>query len=90
MVVKRTINSVTRRFVEYLSLSDFGSDVTDAFFVDSGLTSSGASASTISGLDHLVGQTVSISEISLYKLDIVSIFFELEKNHWSSICSVLF
>ena len=62
MVVKRTINSVTRRFVEYLSLSDFGSDVTDAFFVDSGLTYSGSSVSTISGLDHLVGQTVSVLE----------------------------
>ena len=62
MVVKRTINSVTRRYVEYLSLSDFGTDVTDAFFVDSGLTYSGSSASSISGLDHLAGQTVSVLE----------------------------
>ena len=39
---------------------DFGSDITDAFFVDSGLTYSGSAATSISGLDHLEGQTVSV------------------------------
>ena len=62
MVVKRTINGITRRYVEYLSLSDFGSDVTDAFFVDSGLTYSGSSATSITGLSHLEGQAVHLLE----------------------------
>jgi hypothetical protein len=39
---------------------DFGSDIEDAFFVDSGLTYSGTAATTISGLDHLEGETLSV------------------------------
>ena len=63
MTVRRTINSVTRRYVEVLQ-SKFdtarGDAKTDAFFVDSGLTYSGTATATLSGLDHLEGQTVSI------------------------------
>lgn len=62
MVVKRTINGVTRRYVEYFASADFGTDVTDAFFVDSGLTYSGTSTSSITGLDHLEGQAVALLE----------------------------
>ena len=62
MVVKRTINGVTRRYVEVLANIDFGSDVQDAFFVDSALTYSGTSTSSLSGLEHLEGQAVSILE----------------------------
>ncbi len=61
MVVERTINSGTKRYVEYLSAYDFGTASADAFFVDSGLTYSGSSANTISGLTHLEGQTVAIN-----------------------------
>jgi len=60
IIVKRTINSVTRRYVEYLTLFDYGTDQTDAFFVDSGLTYSGGATTSISGLDHLEGQSVTI------------------------------
>ena len=60
LVVKRTINGGTKRYIEYFSSFDFGDDVEDAFFVDSGLTYSGAAATSISGLDHLEGETVSI------------------------------
>ena len=60
LVVKRTINGATARYIETFSNFDFGTDVTDAFFVDSGLTYSGSAATTISGLDHLEGQSVSI------------------------------
>ena len=60
VIVKRTINSVTRRYVEYLTLFDYGTDQTDAFYVDSGLTYSGSAATNISGLDHLEGQSVTI------------------------------
>jgi hypothetical protein len=60
LVVKRTINGGTKRYIEYFSSFDFGDDVEDAFFVDSGLTYSGSAATSISGLDHLEGETVSI------------------------------
>jgi len=59
-IVKRTINGSTTRYIEYLSGFDFGNDVTNAFFVDCGLTYSGTAATSISGLNHLEGQTVSI------------------------------
>ena len=60
MIVKRTINSVTKRYVEVMKTFDFGSDTTAAFFVDSGLAYSGSATSTLSGLYHLEGQTLSI------------------------------
>jgi len=60
LIVKRTIGGATKRYVERMSGFDFGSDVKDAYFVDSGLTYSGSAATTISGLDHLEGQTVSV------------------------------
>ena len=49
--VKRTINKTTKRFIEYLD---------PAIYVDSGLTYSGAAATTFSGLEHLEGETVQI------------------------------
>ena len=60
LIVKRTIGGATKRYVERMSGFDFGSDITNAFFVDSGLTYSGSAATSISGLDHLEGQTVSV------------------------------
>jgi hypothetical protein len=60
MVVRRTINGVTKRYIEFLTEFDWGSDQEDCFFVDCGLTYDGAPATTISGLDHLVGETVQI------------------------------
>lgn len=58
-VVKRTVGGVERRYVERLHTRQF-EDVADAFFVDCGLSYDGAPATTISGLDHLEGKTVSI------------------------------
>lgn len=60
IAVKRTIDGNVRRHIERFSGFDFGDDVEDAFFVDCGLTYSGSAATTISGLDHLEGQTVAI------------------------------
>lgn len=60
MIVKRTINGATRRYIEKLSLFDFGSDTTSAFFVDSGLSYSGGAISSVSGLYHLEGETLTI------------------------------
>lgn len=60
MVVKRTINSVTRKYVERLRPFDFSSVSTSANFVDSGLQYSGSSTTTLSGINHLRGQNVSV------------------------------
>ena len=61
VIVKRTINSVTRRYVEYINNFDFDeTDDTTFNFLDSQLNYSGSSTDTITGLDHLEGQTVSI------------------------------
>lgn len=59
VVVKRTINGSSVRYVERLASRQFA-DQTDAFFVDCGLTYSGVPADEISGLSHLEGKTVSI------------------------------
>lgn len=58
-VVRRTIGASQLRYIERLRSRVFV-DQEDAFFVDSGLTYSGAPATTISGLTHLEGKTVDI------------------------------
>ncbi len=62
LIVARTIDGETRRYVEYLeqpfSLDDTPQD--EAFFVDSGLTYSGSPAQVFAGLDHLEGEAVSV------------------------------
>jgi len=58
--VKRTIDGQTVRHIEYIKPIEFGSDVEDAFFLDSGLTYDGADTLTISGLNHLEGEIVSV------------------------------
>lgn len=61
MVVRRTINGGTKRYVEYMQAEwESGDDQEDAFYVDSGLTYDGAAATTITGLDHLEGATVDV------------------------------
>jgi len=58
--VKRTINSATVRHIVYMKPVYFGTDVSDAFYVDSGLTYDSTATDTISGLNHLEGETVQI------------------------------
>jgi hypothetical protein len=58
-VIKREIDGADVRYVERMASRQF-SDPEDAFFVDCGATYDGAAATTISGLDHLEGETVSI------------------------------
>lgn len=61
LIVKRTINGSTKRYVEYLEREyQTGDAQADCFYVDSGLTYSGSPATTISGLSHLEGQTVQV------------------------------
>ena len=56
----RTIGGVTKRFVEQMQPRDWGDDAEDAWFVDAGLKYDSTAASTITGLTHLIGETVSI------------------------------
>ena len=61
VIVKRVVNGSTRRYVECFSDFDFDeTNSTDFKFLDSHLSYSGTSTSTLSGLDHLENQTVSI------------------------------
>lgn len=66
-VVKRAINGATVRYVEMLEelFNDTAAEYTankglNAFFVDSGITYNGAATTTISGLSHLIGETVAV------------------------------
>lgn len=56
-LVRRNIGGVWKRYIERLH-TRVTTDVSDAFFVDSGLTYSGAPATVISGLGHLEGKPV--------------------------------
>ena len=61
IIVKRTVNSGTVRYVELLQETwreDF--DISDAFFVDSGLIYDSTAVTTIQGLNHLEGETVEV------------------------------
>jgi hypothetical protein len=58
--VKRTIDGSTVRHIVYLKSLYFNDDVADAFFVDSGLTYDGSATTTITSLNHLEGETVTI------------------------------
>lgn len=60
MVVKRTIDGTTKRYIEKLNVFEFGDQTTDAYFVDSGLSYSGSAVSSLSGLWHLPGETLSV------------------------------
>ena len=56
----RTIGGSTKRYIEYFSTRDFGSDIDDAFFVDSGITYDSTATTTITGLDHLEAESVAV------------------------------
>lgn len=64
LIVRRTINGATARYVEFIDWTKWRWDGTSAqdeqFFVDSGVIYSGAATTTITGLSHLEGQTVQV------------------------------
>ena len=61
MIVKRTINGQTKRYIEFLERDyEEGQDQEDAFYVDSGFTYDGAATTTITGLSALEGETVKV------------------------------
>ena len=61
LIVRRWVNGATVRTVEFMEapLPDTGI-ADDAYYVDCGATFQGAPATTISGLDHLEGETVAV------------------------------
>jgi hypothetical protein len=61
IIVKRTIDGATKRYVEYLHNLKFDTtDDTSFNYLDSQLAYDGSATTTISGLDHLEGETVSV------------------------------
>jgi len=60
VVVKRTINGGTVRYIERMASRNISTVATDAKFADSFITYSGVATTTITGLDHLEGETVSV------------------------------
>tara|TARA_B100000989_G_scaffold295841_1_gene277720 strand:- start:1139 stop:2890 length:1752 start_codon:yes stop_codon:yes gene_type:complete len=60
VIVERTINGSTKKYVEYLTPYDFNSSLTTFHYVDSGLGYSGSATTTLSGLSHLEGETVKV------------------------------
>ena len=61
VIIKRTINGATKRYVEFIHQYNFDeTDDTSFNFLDSQLDYSGSAVTTIGGLSHLEGQTVSV------------------------------
>ncbi|HUW16347.1 MAG TPA: hypothetical protein VMW94_04655, partial [Actinomycetes bacterium] len=61
VVVRRTLGEVEKRYIERVADEYRGetADLPDAYYVDCGLTYSGASTTSVAGLDHLEGEAVS-------------------------------
>lgn len=60
MCVRRYINGQTVRYIEVMSMWDDTMAKEDAVFSDCAITYSGSSTSTITGLRHLIGETVAV------------------------------
>lgn len=61
LVVRRTVDGATVRHVEYVTAGfRTGDDPEDAVYLDASLSYDGAPATTISGIDHLEGETVGV------------------------------
>lgn len=59
-IVKRTIGTADKYYIEKLATRLEDDALEKAWFVDSGLRYTGSPVTTVSGLDHLEGETVSI------------------------------
>ncbi|WP_312836633.1 hypothetical protein [Pantoea sp.] len=63
LIVRRTINGSQKRYIEFLKPA-WDADtqsLAESFYVDCGLTYSGDPVTTVSGLSHLEGETVSVT-----------------------------
>ncbi len=69
VVVKRTINGSTKRYIEYLTQDFYPTSTADRstmIFLDSSLQYSGASTSTITGATHVANESVSVVSDGVY------------------------
>jgi hypothetical protein len=74
VVVQRTVNGSTKKFIERLHPEFFGGSITtNAFFVDSGLSTyeTGDPASVFGGMEHLEAETVQVLADGVYHGDYV-------------------
>ena len=61
VVVRRDINGVQKRFIERLETIQVPEEIRDAFYLDCGVTQENiVSFTTVTGLSHLNGETVSV------------------------------
>lgn len=60
VLVKRTVNGITKRYIERLASREIDEVAEEAFFVDAGVIYSGVATTTVSGLSHLIGRTVTV------------------------------
>lgn len=60
LIVGRTINGLPKSYLEQMQPRDYGDELEDAWFVDAGLKYDGVAATTLTGLDHLEGETVAV------------------------------
>jgi hypothetical protein len=58
MVVERTVNGSVKRFVELLQSNEDVEDIEDYWYLHCALDYDGTPTTTVSGLDHLAGETV--------------------------------
>jgi len=72
VAVDRTANGSGVIYIEQMQPQDWGTDPDDGWFVDSGLTYSGILTDTITGLEHLEGETVQVMVIKGYLYSLTS------------------
>lgn len=75
LVGERTVNGTTHRYVEYLEyeyIPDDANDKAKAVYLDSSLEYVGPATTTLSGLTHLIGETVSIWDGSTHPDKVVN------------------
>jgi hypothetical protein len=59
-IVRRTIDGVTKRYIEQMASRNISTQPEDQYFVDCGLSYDGTATAAFGGLDHLEGKEVSI------------------------------
>jgi len=74
--VKRTINGTTRRHIERLTTGNTAkqqaNDVDNMYFLDASIKVTGTDLTTITGLDHLEGETVTVLADGIKNIYVVS------------------
>lgn len=90
LIAQRYVNGRAVRYVEYLTpIWERGTAREDAFFVDCGLTYDGAATTTISGLWHLVGETVTIlADGATHPTKVVSALGQITLDRSASVVQV--